>query len=165
MLVDLGGAAGNTMGSWTQDVTYCGGYSYTHSGTQCQLLQGADDHTATAGASSDYCGKMTNASAFSAKQAAIKAAWTTFSDSGNNTAQTSMVSVAESQAGHEKAYLEAWYAEDLWTKITAKLNPEGADAYATGIKAAKDALEVNDDSVDTNTNGAEALSLAADTAL
>lgn len=108
---------------------------------------------------------MTNAEAFSTKQAAIKAAFDTFSDNGNNTPQNSMVAVGETQAGHEKAYLEAWYAEDLWTKIQAKLDPEGADAYATGIKTAKEALEVSDDSVDTNTAGAEALAAAADTAL
>lgn len=134
MLQDLDATAGvavggNSIPKWaaSQSAVWCGGYSYNNGATdadatnaKCQLLKGATG--ATAGASdvaSSLCANMDNSLAWYNEVNAVKTAY----DLVTTALYTGLTSAADTQAGLEKAWLEAWYLQQYWAALKTTLHP------------------------------------------
>ena len=132
---------GRSMARWDAAATYCGGYSWTVSGTSCQWMKDKDTPAAIAGAGAtgDKCYKMTGAKTASDLQVTLKDKWALLingvtgagTSAETYTLLTNMQNEMNTQAGLEKAWLQAWYLQQYWNNVKDQLNP------ATGGTTAK----------------------------
>lgn len=104
---------------------WCGGYSITL-GSACKLLSNDDTVTVNTGGTANQgaCFKITDVSGLATKQQAVVTALTGVTAG----MKTNLKNAADSQAGLEKNYLEAWYTNQYWTRLDHWLNTSTADS-------------------------------------
>jgi hypothetical protein len=167
MLQDLDSAAGvavggNTLPKWltAQTTVWCGAYSFNNGATdadvanaKCILLTGATGATGgTSDVADSICADMTNANAWYTSVNAVKTAY----DAVTSTLYNNLVAAADTQAGLEKAWLEAWYLQQYWAALKTTLHGTTGGTMATQYQALVTKLGESDASDLKTVAGADA---------
>lgn len=167
MLQDLDATAGVAVGGaiipkWltAQTTVWCGSYSFNNAATdgdvanaKCVLLTGATGATGVAAdVASSVCADMSNANTWYTSVNAVKTAY----DLVTSTLYTNMSGQADTQAGLEKAWLEAWYLQQYWAALKTTLHETTGGTMATQYKAKVTLLGGAGDSDTTTVAGATA---------
>lgn len=167
MLQDLDATAGVAVGgasipkyAASQATVWCGGYSFNNGASdadaanaKCSILTGATG--ASAGASdvaSSLCANMDNSQTWYNSVNAVKTAY----DLVTSALYTNLTTAADTQAGLEKAWLEAWYLQQYWAALKTTLHGTTGGTMATQYATKVSTLANASDSDTTTVAGATA---------